>query len=112
MCGYLRITTIFVKQSAIKQVEKHLAMTKIKWFYPAQEKIEAYLKEKFGECYRCEFQDVCKYTCYENYTAWVGGPINQEHFSIQFVIRKKVTKQSNPSIITVHYGRYEDTLQY
>lgn len=83
-----------------------------KWFFPAQEKITNYLWSKFKDSFRCEFQDVCKHTVYENYTAWKGGPGNQEHFSIQFIIYKPTKGSCNPAIIKVYYEKHEDTMQY
>lgn len=93
------------------------AQTKVKrkWFFPAQEKINQYLREKFGECYRCEFQDVCKYSAYETYQCWKPKEIgkDQEHFRITFIIHKRVTGQNNaPALIEVMEGNYNATMQY
>lgn len=83
-----------------------------KWLFPASEKIKTYLTEKFGENYRCEFQDICEYTAYENYTAWKGEPKNQEHFCIQFVIYKPTQGTSSPCLIKVYHENYSETMQY
>lgn len=87
--------------------------TKQKWFYPAQEKITNYLKEKFGECYRCESQDVCKYIVYEIYQCWKPKEQGkqQEHERVVFVIHKGASER-NPQIIETCYAKYEDTMQY
>ncbi len=86
---------------------------KSKWFFPAQDKIKNYLNEKFGENYRCEFQDVCKYIVYETYQCWFpkeeGKPQEQER--ITFVIHKPATK-TRVAIIETMIAKYEDAMQF
>lgn len=90
-------------------------MTQTKWFYPAQEKIKAYLKEHYNDCYRCEFQDVCKYVAYEIYQCWKPKEEGkqQEQQRITFVIhRHHSAKSTAPAIIETCYAKDTDTMQY
>lgn len=89
-------------------------MKKEIWLYPAQAKITAYLTEKFGECYRHEFQNVCKYVAYETYQCWLPKEQGKEQFQqrITFVIHKPVNNVYRPAIIEVCISHYESTMQY
>lgn len=89
--------------------------TKQKWFYPAQEKISDYLKQKFGDCYRSELQNVCKHVAYETYKWWepYESGKQQESGNVTFIIYKNIAGRTNaPAIIQVMHSVYEDTMQY
>ena len=85
---------------------------KQKWFFPAQGKIKSYLKEQFHDCYRCEFQDVCKLVVYEMYQCWKPKEEGKSHGQrITFIIHKPISKQA-VSIIEVMYSKFEHTMQF
>lgn len=85
---------------------------KPKWFYPAQEEIKNYLKEKFDGRYKHEVQAVTPYLVYESYTAWDEHKSGQaqKHYRILFVVKKRPVK-TRPEIISVYYAKEEDTMQ-
>jgi hypothetical protein len=81
-----------------------------KWFYPAQKRIAEYMTQKYGEQYRCNWQDVTKNRVHENYTL-VNCPTPGNTFVLHFIIYRQTNKKET-GLIAIYNRGDADYLTY